>query len=69
MAATPESGGTGSSKPHNGLNQAAPRGERLGSGDVLDCDESSVATVEVFALDGVDSALATRTATGEWQGV
>jgi hypothetical protein len=55
-------------RPHNELNQAAPRGERLGSGDVLDCDGSKVATVDVFAVDGVDLTLAIKVR-GEWRGV
>jgi len=55
-------------RQHNELTPEAPRGERLGSGDVLDCDGSSVATVQVFAVDGVDSSVAITT-TGEWPGV
>lgn len=55
-------------RSHSELDPAAPRGERLGSGDVLDCDGSSVATVRLFGVDGVDSSLAIRT-TGEWPGV
>lgn len=53
---------------HNELDPEAPRGERLGSADVLDCDESSVATVQVFAVRGVDSSLAVIAA-GDWAGV
>ena len=56
-------------RPHNELNQAAPSGEKLGSGDVLDCDESSVATVEVFTVDGVDVDLAIRVGNKAWRGV
>lgn len=55
-------------RSHNQLNQAAPRGARLGMGDVLDCYGTSVATVEVFAVDGVDSALAIKVI-GEWRAV
>ena len=55
-------------RPHNELNVAAPRGVRLGRGDVLDCDGSSVATVEVFAVDGMNSAMAIKVV-GEWRGV
>ena len=53
---------------HNQVNQAAPRGLRLGMGEVLDCDGSSVATVEVFAVEGVDSPLAIKVI-GEWRAV
>ena len=59
-------------RPHNELNQAAPRGEPLGTGDVLDCDgkfNPSLGTVKVFAIDGVDPSLAIRTGNDEWQGV
>lgn len=56
-------------RPHNALNQAAPRGERLGSGEVLDCDRSGVATVVVFAVEGVDAAVAIRIGDKLWRGV
>ena len=55
-------------RPHSELNQAAPRGPRLGSGEVLDCDGSSVESVEVFAIAGVESSLAIKVV-GEWRGV
>lgn len=56
-------------RPHNELNQAAPRGDRLGTGDVLDCDGTSLETVSLFALDGVDASLAIGIGRGEWRGV
>jgi hypothetical protein len=56
-------------RPHNELNEAAPRGKRLGSGDVVDCDGSRVDTVEVFAVKGVDSSLAIKVPNGEWRAV
>ena len=59
-------------RPHNALNQAAPRGEPLGSGDVLDCDRDknpNLGTVKVFAIKGVDPSVAVRTGNGEWRGV
>jgi hypothetical protein len=57
-------------RPHDELNQVAPRGEMLGSGDVLDCDGSRLGTaVNVFAVDGVDSSVAITVAGSEWQGV
>lgn len=55
-------------RSHNELNPDAPRGEPLGTGDVLDCEGASIDTVEVFAVDGADSALAII-ATGDWPGV
>ena len=59
-------------RPHNALNQAAPRGEPLGSGAVLDCNgeaNPSLGKVKVFAIKGVDPSLAVRTGDGEWRGV
>ena len=57
-------------RPHNELNQAAPRGEMLGSGNVLDCDGSRLGTVvNVFAVDGVDTSVAIKVAESEWRGV
>lgn len=55
-------------RSHNELNPDAPRGKRLGEGDVLDCDEQSVDTVEVFAVEGVDPSIAIITA-GDWPGI
>jgi hypothetical protein len=54
-------------RQHNAVDQRAPRGEQLGSGDVLDCD-AIVAAVEVYAVDGVDPTLAIKVI-GEWRGV
>jgi hypothetical protein len=54
-------------EPHSELRPVGQREQRLGSGDVLDCDGSSVGTVEVFAVDRVDSTLAISV-TGEWRG-
>lgn len=55
--------------PHNMLNDAAPTGERLGRGNALYCDGSTViTTVEVFAIDGVDPSVAIA-AKNEWRSV
>lgn len=56
-------------RSHSALNQAAPSGDDLGFGDVLDCDEASVAKVEVLTVSGVDAAVAIRVGRGTWQGV
>lgn len=45
-------------RSHNALNQAAPPGRSLGNGDLLDCDGSTVGQEKVFAVKGVDPAIA-----------
>lgn len=50
------------------VNEAAPRGELLGSGDVLDCDGEPVLALKVFAIKGVSPSVAIRTV-GEYPGV
>ena len=43
---------------HDALNQAAPSGSLLGNGDLLDCDGKSIGQTQVYAVKGVDSAMA-----------
>ncbi|MGL5809461.1 MAG: hypothetical protein ACRCYQ_05920 [Nocardioides sp.] len=48
-------------RTHNGVDDAAPRGKRLGVGQPIDCNGSPVAgygKVGVFAVVGVDSDVA-----------
>jgi hypothetical protein len=45
-------------RSHNALNQAAPPGRSLGNGDLLDCDGHTVGHQRVFAVKGVDPAIA-----------
>jgi hypothetical protein len=60
-------------RPHNGLNQATPRGRELGAGDVVDCGEGASAPkvdeVTVFSVKGVASSIAVMAEQGEWQGI
>jgi Family of unknown function (DUF6281) len=60
-------------RPHNALNQAAPRGSELGTGDVVDCGEGASAPkvdeVTVFSVKGVASSIAVMAKQGEWQGI
>lgn len=45
-------------RPHNELNQSAPPGRSLGEGDVLGCAEGTEGREQVFAVEGVDPAVA-----------
>ncbi len=45
-------------RPHNAVNQAAAAGRSLGDGDLLGCDGSAVGHERVFAVEGVDPAVA-----------
>ena len=45
-------------RPHNALDQGAPRDRSLGNGDLLGCDGRTVGHEEVFALTGVDPTVA-----------
>ena len=58
---------------HNELNPDAPRGEQLGSADVIDCgDGSSAPKVDaavIFSVKGVASSIAVMVSAREWQGV
>jgi uncharacterized protein DUF6281 len=58
---------------HGDLNQGAPVGSMLGTGDIVDCggldDAPAVDTVPVYAVDGVDSEIAVATNDGEWRGI
>lgn len=58
---------------HGDVNQAAPIGTMLGTGDIVDCggldDAPTVDTVPVYAVDGVDTELAVATTGSEWRGV
>jgi len=60
-------------RPHDGLNQAAPRGSELGTGDVVDCGEGASAPkvdeVTVFSVKGVASSIAVMAEQGQWQGI
>ena len=60
-------------RPHNELNQAAPVGRVLGSGEIIDCgsaqDAQSVDTVQVHAVSEVDDQVAVVVTDGQWSGV
>lgn len=45
-------------RTHNAVNEAAPAGELLGEGDLLDCDGEALDHARVYAVRGVDSGLA-----------
>jgi hypothetical protein len=45
-------------RSHNELNQAAPPGEPLGKGDLLDCDGGTIGHESVLAVKGVDPKVA-----------
>ena len=55
-------------RSNNAVNEAAPRGDLLGSGDVLDCDGEPFLAVKVFSIKGVSPSVAIRTV-GEYPGV
>lgn len=58
---------------HNEVNPDAPRGEQLGSAEVIDCgDGSSASKVDeavIFSVRGVASSIAVMVSAREWQGV
>ena len=58
---------------HNEVNSDAPRGEQLGSADVIDCGESASAPKAdeaiIFSVEGVDASIAITVSAREWQGV
>jgi hypothetical protein len=60
-------------RPHNALNQRAPVGQVLGSGEIIDCgtakDAPSVDTVTVYAVSDVDDQIAVIVRDREWSGV
>jgi hypothetical protein len=60
-------------RPHNALNETAPRGADLGTGDVVGCGEGASAPkvddVTVYAVTNVPMSIALRTRGGEWEGI
>jgi hypothetical protein len=60
-------------RPHNAVNQVAPRGEELGTGDVVGCGEGASAPrvdeVLVYSVGGVSQPIAVMAAQGEWEGI
>jgi len=60
-------------RPHNALNQAAPQGSRLGTGDVVDCGDGASAPkvdeVTVFSVKGVSTSVALIAGQGDWHGI
>lgn len=59
-------------RPHNLLNQAAPIGKLVGNGDIIGCgglSAATVATVRVYAVEGVDLDIAVMTDDADWHGV
>lgn len=60
-------------RPHNELNQGAPVGQVLGSGEIIDCgtaqDAPSVDTVKVYAVSEVDDQIAVVVRDSQWSGV
>jgi hypothetical protein len=60
-------------RPHNAVNQAAPRGGELGTGEVVGCGEGSSAPrvdeVTVHSLRSVSPPVAITVAHGEWKGI
>ena len=54
----------------NRLNQAAPRAQTLGPGDLVDCDGHTVVDhVLVSAVKETDSRIAIRVGSGPWHGL
>jgi hypothetical protein len=60
-------------RPHNAVNQDAPRGGELGTGEVVGCGEGSSAPtvdeVTVHSLRNISPPVAVTVAHGEWRGV
>jgi len=60
-------------RPHNALNQAAPSGNSLGEGEVVDCGDVDTAprvdTVTVSSVKGVETSVAVVVGQGQWRGV
>ena len=58
---------------HNELNQAAPTGTAIGTGEVIGCgspDEAEVVdTVKVLSVVGVDHSISVATTDSDWVGV
>lgn len=59
-------------RPHNALNETAPRGAELGVGDVVGCGEGASAPkvdeVTVYAVKNVPHSIAVKTRGGDWEG-
>jgi hypothetical protein len=54
----------------NAVNERAPVSEPVGSGDVVDCDETTVVdSVRVRAVEGVDVETAIATTDADWRAV
>lgn len=60
-------------RTHNALNQAAPSGNSLGEGEVVDCGDvdtaPKVAKVMVSSVKGVNTSVAVVVGQGHWHGI
>ena len=60
-------------RPHNALNETAPRGAELGAGDVVGCGEGASAPkvdeVTVYAVKNVPHSIAVKTRGDDWEGI
>lgn len=60
-------------RPHNELNQAAPTGDSLGEGEVVDCGDLETAPkvdeVRVSSVAGVATSIAVAVGQGRWHGI
>jgi hypothetical protein len=60
-------------RPHNALNQTAPRGVELGAGGVVGCGDGASAPkvdeVTVYAVRDVPASIAVKTRGRQWEGV
>jgi hypothetical protein len=60
-------------RPHNALNESAPQGAELGTGDVVGCGEAASAPkvdeVTVYAVRDVPHSVAIKTRGGGWDGI
>lgn len=60
-------------RPHAALNQSAPQGSELGTGDVVDCGNAASAPkvdeVTVFSVQGVATSVALMAGQGDWHGI
>lgn len=59
-------------RPHNTLNETAPLGAKLGTGDVVGCGDGASAPkvdeVTVYAVKNVPHSIAVKTRKGDWAG-
>jgi len=60
-------------RSHTALNQSAPQGSQLGTGDVVDCGNAASAPkvdeVTVFSVKDVATSVALMAGQGDWSGI